>query len=153
MQSKVGFAARPSSRRSGSRPGKGRAAAGIVADAGGLHALRPAVLALLPCSPVHPAMQHAVIPLFQWLLRFCCKRSLVFCPALRAWRCLRTHHFSYLLRFGWDKVSTRFHLMFPSSFCTIKRLGLAPLFAPEMVRAVCPKSSCFEDCSLPLLGF
>ena len=124
-----------------------------MADAGGLRALRPAPLALLPCSPAHPAMQHAVTPLLRCPLRFCCKRSLVFCPAVRAWHCLWTHHFSCLLRFGWVNVLTRFHLIFPSSFSTIKRLGLVPLFAPEMVRAICPKSSCFEGCSLPLYGF
>jgi len=46
-------------------PREGPSSAGIMADAGGLHVLGPAPLALFPCSPVHPAVQHAVTPPFR----------------------------------------------------------------------------------------
>lgn len=76
-------------------------------------------------------------------------REALFCAL--AWNFLWTYHFSCLLRFGWINVLMMFHIIFHSSFSNIKKLVL--LFAPEMVRAICPKSLCFQGCCLPLCGF
>lgn len=84
---------------------------------------------------------------------FASKRSLVVWPAPGARHCLWTHRFSWIVRFGWVNVLTRFHLVFSSPFSTIISLELTPLFAPQIVHSIYPKSSCCEVCFLPLFGF
>lgn len=143
LQSKGGFAACPPSCRGVPCPGKGQAAVGIVVDAGGWG---PASLAILYCSPTFPAVQHPVTPLF------CFKEDPSCLTCSRVWHCLWTHHFSYIVKFGWVNILTRFHLVFSSPFSTTVRLVLTPLCTLQIVNTIYPKSSCFEV-FLPFFDF
>lgn len=143
LQSKGGFAACPPSCRSVLCPGKGQAAVGIVAGASGRG---PASLAILCCSP-YPAVQHPVTALLCFKEEpYCltCSRGLAllmdppFLLYCQIWlgQCI-------------DKASPSIFL----SFFTTIRLVLTPLFAPQIVNTIYPKSSCYEVCFLTLFGF
>lgn len=117
----------PSIHWSDSCPKKGQAVAGAVADAGALHALKPSTLTFLPCSSANWQFNMLLHNHFDAPCNFA-----ALCSALLyglASACVPL--FLLSSQICWVEVFMRIHLVFSSSFPTTKRLGLAPLFAPE----------------------